>query len=150
MGQMAAIMTASSWLILVVSGMFAEAYNYLEVYGFFYGIGNGLYLYADQALTLTYIPDRQNPSHYSGLNNVSVFLGGALFAIVNTGLLLLFGKFLPPWMPGPRAGPVSENGYRYEGFAMLFFRIKSEGEKDASEETSVAEETETLSQRPSV
>lgn len=120
LAQIPALVTSFTWLMCLVFSMFSNAYDYLEIYGFFFGFANGMYLFADQALTLIHLPDKENASRYTALYNVAFFVGGVLYSAVDSLLLQLFGKMTHPFLPGPRAGPVPEDGYRFEGFAMMF------------------------------
>jgi hypothetical protein len=116
-----AIITALSWLLLIPVGFDASLYNALELYGMVYGIGAGFLCVADQALTLQYIPDKNNASRYTGLSSVANFIGGVAFSLVDVLLLTLFGRTCTWTLPGPRASPVVGNeDYRLEGFVAVF------------------------------
>lgn len=118
--SLGAIITGASWLLLISCGFEASFYNILEIYGLLYGVGQGLSLVGSQALLLRYIPDEQNASLYLGLNNVAQFVGGVSFSAINAGLLQMFGRTLDWRLPGPRAAPTAEGGYRLEGFIAMF------------------------------
>lgn len=115
------LITALSWIFLIPLGFQSSSYGILEIYGCVYGIGSGFLLVADQALTLQYIPDKNNASRYTGLNSVANFIGGVSFSLVDVLLLTFFGRTSTWTLPGPRASPiVRPEDYRLEGFVALF------------------------------
>eukprot|EP00927_Polykrikos_kofoidii_P042770 TRINITY_DN36826_c0_g1_i1.p1 TRINITY_DN36826_c0_g1~~TRINITY_DN36826_c0_g1_i1.p1 ORF type:complete len:577 (-),score=61.75 TRINITY_DN36826_c0_g1_i1:76-1806(-) len=75
-----------------------------------WGLGQGLYLAGDQALTYALLPDRENIARCMGLTSVCSFFGGVVGGCVVGGLLTLFG----------RLGTPPPSGYAFEGYAAIF------------------------------
>merc|ERR1719189_875719 len=80
-----------------------------------WGVGQGLYLAADQALGYALIPDQREASRYFGLMSVATAVGAAGGGAICSGLLYVFGALLyPEQIPSDGAG------YSFPGYMALF------------------------------
>merc|ERR1712060_457856 len=60
-----------------------------------YGIGHGLYLAGDLALSLKTLPDPNQASRFLGLWGLSAFIGGRLGSLTYSAEMELFGQDVP-------------------------------------------------------
>lgn len=114
------VISSLSWLLLAPCGFDKSSYDFLEWISAVYGIGYGFSLAADQALTLEYIPNKENASRYMGLQSVVTCVAALAFSSMNAALLAVFGSAMKWQLPGARAAPVPDGGYRLEGYIGLF------------------------------
>jgi len=111
-----AAIIAGSWAVMIPLGFWERGYAFTELFALMYGVGHGLVLVGDQALTYHLIPEKAHGSRSFGMQSVAAFAGMAVAALCCSLLLDLFGRVLGPFLPGPRVGPVPKDGYRLEGY----------------------------------
>lgn len=114
---------ACSWCVMIPLGFWDEGYALTELFALVYGVGHGLVLVGDQALTYQLIPTKAHGSRSFGLQSVAAFVGMSTFAFLCSLVLDLFGRVSEHRMPGPRAGPIPADGYRLEGYVALFLFV---------------------------
>jgi len=112
---------ALSWCVMIPLGFWDQGWYWTELFALVYGVGHGLVLFGDQALTYHMIPEKAHGSRSFGMQSVAAFAGMSAFAFLCSLVLDLFGHAsLGRTLPGPRAGPIPTDGYRLEGYVALF------------------------------
>jgi hypothetical protein len=111
---------AMTWIIITPLGFMDDGYYYTEIFAATYGIGHGLVLVGDQALSLENVPEKSHGSRFIGMQCVATFLGMSFFSVMCSMLLHLFGRVLNVTLPGSRSHVLPQDGYRLEGYLALF------------------------------
>lgn len=109
-----------TWMIMIPLGFLDEGYYYTESFAVTYGIGHGLVLVGDQALTLKNVPEKAHGSRSVGMQCVATFMGMSFFSVMCSMLLHLFGRVWNVTIPGSRSHVLPQDGYRLEGYLALF------------------------------
>lgn len=110
---------ACAWCVMIPLGFWDDGIHFTELFALVYGVGHGLVLVGDQALTYHNIPEKAHGSRSFGMQSVAAFVGMSLFSFLCSLVLDLFGRVWHHTLPGPRAGPIPTDGYRLEGYVAL-------------------------------
>jgi len=109
-----------TWMIMIPLGFMDDGYYYAEIFAVTYGIGHGLVLVGDQALTLHNVPEKAHGSRSIGMQCVATFVGMSFFSMMCSLLLDVFGRVWNITIPGSRHNVLPPDGYRLEGYLALF------------------------------
>lgn len=82
------------WLLLVLVGALGLPIAAVDLAAVHYGFFHGIFLAAEQALTLKTVPDKTRSSYFLGFTCISSVIGGALMGLVGGAIVYLFGSTL--------------------------------------------------------
>jgi MFS family permease len=118
-----ALVVAVSWACLLPISFTTSGFHLTELFGVLYGLGHGCVMYGDNALTYKHVPSKEHGAQAFGLQSVAAFVGFGVFSVLASATLDVFGRRLPYRFPGPRAAPTPPDGYRLEGYIVLFVLV---------------------------
>jgi len=91
------------------TSQFVDAYwNEMMMGMLVWGVGQGMYLASDQALSFILLPDDDEASRYLGFNSVCAFVGATVGGVIAGGLLGFIGN------------DGRSEGYAYPGYVAIF------------------------------